>query len=123
MLHPGLSAPYRNDDGVSGERNAGDVMFQDGVLFLGKDPYNHSRPYPLSLYIGHGDTRVCSDHDGPRCPGIQNASVSGYEWHDGVCVSREFFEGLMLNGTAAGMTMFEQDYLCATQAGGHLVLG
>ena len=111
-------------DGSAAQVNAGDVVFQDGVLFLGPDPYNRSRPFPLSLYIGHGDTRPClyetatpypGDHDGPRCAVVQNASVSGFEWHDGVCVSKDFFAGLMANGSQAGMLMFEQDFLCATQ--------
>ena len=46
---------YVNPKGGYGQRNAGDTVFQDGVLFLGEDPYSpegRSRPFPLSLYIG-----------------------------------------------------------------------
>lgn len=111
-----LTTPYRNDDGTGGELNAGDLVFQDGVTFLGSNPWNKSTKYPLSLYIGHGDTRACTDKDTERCLAIQNQSQSGYKWQDGICVSQSFFDGLMQNGTAAGMVMFEQDYLCATQA-------
>lgn len=121
-----LTTPYLNSESFS-QINAGDVVFQSGVAFLGKDPWNASARsrFPLALYIGHGDTRPCfydtgtpfpGDHDGPRCSGVQNKSISGYEWVDGVCTSESFFEGLMANGTEAGMKMFEQDYLCATQA-------
>lgn len=85
-------APYLNPKGSYGQRNAGDIVFQDGVLFLGADPYAadiSTRPFPLSLYIGHGDTSTCeqSSQTGTVCPQIQNQSHSGYEWHGGVCVS------------------------------------
>ena len=68
----------------------------------------------LTCAVAHSDD---SRHNGvgPRCPIIQNQSASGYEWVDGVCVSQSFFDGLMKNGSGAGMIMFEQDYLCATQ--------
>jgi hypothetical protein len=86
------SAPYINPKGGYGQLNAGDIVFQDGVLFLGADPYvtdTSTRAFPLSLYIGHGDTSICeqSSQTGTVCPQIQNQSQSGYEWHGGVCVS------------------------------------
>ena len=91
------------------------------MLFLGPDTFadgdDQERPFPLSLYIGHGDTSVCSQssQSGTICPTIQNRSVSGYEWYGGVCVSQSFFELLMAKGKPAGMVMFEQDFICQTQ--------
>jgi hypothetical protein len=113
------STPYLNSESYA-QKNAGDVVFQSGVTFLGDDPFSRSAaaPFPTSLYIGHGDTRPCNtddppapfpgDHDGPRCPHVQNRSESGWEWYDGVCVSQAFFEQLMDWGIPAGMKMFEQ---------------
>ena len=118
------SAPYVNPKGSYGQTNAGDVVFQDGVLFLGLDPYDptHTQRFPLSLYIGHGDTATCaqSSQSGTACPLVHDRSRSGYEWYGGqdgggVCVSRSFFDMLMKKGLAAGMKMFEQDFICQTQ--------
>jgi len=54
-----------------------------------------------------GDTSVCSQssQSGTACKTVQNESESGFEWHDGVCVSQSFFEMLMRKGKAAGMLM------------------
>ena len=42
--------------------NAGNVVFQDGVGFLGDDPWTPGRPHPTSLYIGHGNFDIILDH-------------------------------------------------------------
>jgi len=90
--------------------------------WLGPDPWapqSEPRPMPLSLYIGHGDTRgcqICQKHN--NCAACE-AARRDYSWPEAsqaVCADSRFFEGLMRNGSEAGMVHFEQDYLCASTA-------
>lgn len=74
--------------------------FPDGATaWLGEDPYSGSpRPMPLSLYNGlwGGSQRV---------PALRK-----YKWSpDGnIPLSKAFFDGILANGSKAGMVMFEQ---------------
>jgi hypothetical protein len=89
--------------------------------WLGPDPWARAgepKPFPLSLYIGHDDTRgceICAKHN--NCARCQ-AAREQYRWsaNEAVSVDPRFFSSLMVNGSRVGMAHFEQDYLCASVA-------
>ena len=80
--------------------------FQDGAShWLGADPHNASRPYPLSLYNGLWN-------GGQNVPFLQKYKWAGVK--NAIPVDAEFFKAIFANGSKAGMVMMEQDYLCSS---------
>lgn len=90
--------------------------FQDGAShWLGNDPYNITRPIPLSLYNGEWGA-------GANVPALKEkyswscVTNNGRSGESCVATDAAFFKDILRNGSKAGMAMFEQDYICSTTA-------
>ena len=102
--------------------------FPDGAThWLGNDPFalNASAPFALALYNGEWSSENGSVS---RATGRAYAfrCAAGFEGElSAGCIATDssFFIDVFANGTTAGMSMFEQDYICSTTAATSRALG